>query len=165
MTVNAAQGWRSFRPPPLTDFADSKAFQSPNGVPNLATTDDIEVHARQRRILGTALSDRAVREQEYIIKQYTDLLIEKLHEQIGQGKCGATSLDISRWYMYTTFDITGDLQFGESFHALETSAEHPWVAAILNGLKFGMVSKFSEHVFHLSVAGWDHDSVGAKTCS
>lgn len=114
-------------------------------MPILLTTDDIEVHARQRRILGNALSDRVVREQEYILKQYTDLLLGKLHEQIEKGTSGLVTVDISRWYMYTTFDTIGDLQFGESFHALEASAEHPWVAAILNSLKSGMLLTIFHH--------------------
>lgn len=46
-----------------------------NGVPSVATTDNIEDHARQRRIIGNALSERALREQEYILKIYTDLLV------------------------------------------------------------------------------------------
>ncbi|CAF9926985.1 MAG: hypothetical protein HETSPECPRED_006476 [Heterodermia speciosa] len=116
-----------------------------NGVPNLGTTDDFDVHARQRKILGNALSDRALREQEYILKRYTDLLIEKFREQITNQKGKPATVDVCRWYNYTTFDTVGDLQFGDSFNALSTSEEHPWVSAIFHGLKFGMLLTVFHH--------------------
>ena len=99
-----------------------------------------------RRIVGIALSDRALYEQEYILKQYTDLLVGKLHEKIKNENEGLVSLDIGRYYNYTTFDTIGDLQFGESFHALESSAEHPWVSAIFNGARFGMLLTIFHHL-------------------
>ena len=75
--------------------ADAERLQVINGVPNLGTTDDLDVHARQRRILGIALSDRALREQEDILKQYTNLLIEKLENQLTNEEKSAT-VEISR---------------------------------------------------------------------
>jgi cytochrome P450 len=35
-----------------------------------------------------------------------------------------------QWYNWLTFDIIGDLAFGESFGAVEHSRGHPWVATI-----------------------------------
>lgn len=128
------------------DYADIKAEKSTYRVRPLVTTDNLDDHARQRRIVGTALSDRALYEQEYILKQYTDLLVEKLHEKIKNENEGFVNLDIGRYYNYTTFDTIGDLQFGESFHALESSAEHPWVSALFNGLKFGMLLTIFHHL-------------------
>lgn len=117
-----------------------------NGVPNMATTNNIDDHARQRRIMGKALSDRALREQEYILKRYTDLLVQRLHEQVKEGKDGmAATTDIGKWFTYTTFDTIGDLELGESFHSLDNKEEHPWVSAIFNGLKFGMILTAFHH--------------------
>ena len=95
--------------------------------------------------MGNALSDRALREQEYILKRYTDLLVQVLREQISNQKDKLTTVNIATWYDYTTFDTIGDLQFGESFHALETSEEHPWVSAIFHGLKFGTLLTVFHH--------------------
>ena len=115
-------------------------------MPNVGTTDNFDDHARQRRIIGHALSDRALREQEYILKNYTDLLIHRLHEQVKESKGGTTATtDIGRWYTYTTFDTIGDLEFGESFHSLDNREEHPWVSAIFDGLKFGMILTIFHH--------------------
>ncbi|KAL8921895.1 MAG: hypothetical protein Q9208_005499 [Pyrenodesmia sp. 3 TL-2023] len=120
-------------------------FQSYNGVPVLATQTVTEEHTRQRRILSPAFSERAVRQQEGILKQYTDLLVKKLDEQILSQEKPAVTLDISRWYNYTTFDTIGDLMFNDPFHSLEDSADHPWVAAIFAGLKFGVLTTAFHH--------------------
>lgn len=40
-------------------------------------------------------------------------------------------------YNYTTFDIIGDLAFGEAFGCLEQSQYHPWVAMIFQSIKVG----------------------------
>ena len=95
--------------------------------------------------MGNALSDRALREQEYILKRYTDLLVTLLGEQITNRKGQPTTVDMCDWYTYTTFDTIGDLQFGDSFHALETSEQHQWVSAIFHGLKFGTLLTVLHH--------------------
>jgi cytochrome P450 len=44
-------------------------------------------------------------------------------------------LDIAPWFHYTTFDIFGDLGFGESFDCLQHSRYHPWIALLFNSVK------------------------------
>jgi hypothetical protein len=34
-----------------------------------------------------------------------------------------------------TFDITGELTFGESFDAVKTGTTHPWVSAIVDNVR------------------------------
>lgn len=41
-------------------------------------------------------------------------------------------------YNYTTFDVIGDLAFGEPFGCLETGEYHPWVAMIFDSIKLGV---------------------------
>ena len=107
-----------------------------NGTKALATETDTEVHTRQRRILSHAFSDRALRQQEDILKHYTDLLINKLHAQVKSSGTPSAVVDITRWYNFTTFDTIGDLLFNDPFHSLENSDDHPWVAAVFNGVKY-----------------------------
>ena len=90
-------------------------------------------HSRIRHLLSHAFSESALREQEPLITSYVDLLIVKLREQIeasAQGK-----VDIVRWFNFATFDIVGDLVFGESFQALEKGQYHVWVANIFKIIK------------------------------
>lgn len=122
------------------------AIKLANSVPNLAQTENLDDHARQRRIIGNAFSDRALREQECILNTYTNLLVEKLGAKITASKDqGYAMTNIHQWYAYTTFDTLGDLQFGESFHSLENDQEHPWISAIAHGLKFGVMLTAFHH--------------------
>jgi len=86
-------------------------------------------------------SDKALREQEPLIKQYVDLLISRLHENAKNG-----AQDMVSWYYFVTFDIIGDLTLGESFGCLEESALHPWVSILFGYLKIsaylGAVTNF-----------------------
>ncbi len=98
-----------------------------------------ENHARQRRIVSHAFSDRALREQEYILKKYTDLLINRLHDQVTSTKEHSREVNICNWIQFATFDIVSDLCFGQSFRSLESMEHHIWVKQIFKGIKFGML--------------------------
>lgn len=45
------------------------------------------------------------------------------------------------WFMFTTFDIMGDLCFAESFNALASGQYHPWMTIILNAAKNGSYTR------------------------
>ncbi|KAJ5971210.1 uncharacterized protein N7479_001128 [Penicillium vulpinum] len=103
-----------------------------NGVDHLVCAIDNATHARQRRLLSHAFSDKALRDQEGLVIGYVDILITKLQSQVWQGK---PIVDIKNWMNFTTFDITGDLMFGESFDCLKDSQLHPWIKLIFNSMK------------------------------
>lgn len=104
--------------------------RSVNGVLPIIVA-HVDDHTRQRKIVSPAFSDRALREQEYILHDYTDLLISRLHERVG------SAIDICEWCQFTTFDIMGDLCFGDSFNCLEGAKYHPWMKNLFGSLKFG----------------------------
>lgn len=87
-------------------------------------------HSRHRRLLSHAFSDKGIREQNPLIRQYVDLLIQRLHEHAGQQ-----AQNMVDWYTWTTFDIIGDLAFGEPFNCLRDVATHPWIASIFGNVK------------------------------
>jgi averantin hydroxylase len=87
-------------------------------------------HSRLRRLLSHAFSDKGIREQSQLIRQHINLLIQRLHEHAGEQ-----SQDMVEWYTWTTFDVIGDLAFGESFNCLRDAATHPWIAATFGNLK------------------------------
>jgi hypothetical protein len=82
--------------------------------------------------MNHAFSEQALRSQESIITGYIDLMISKLHEK-AQSQ---SAVDMMRWMNATTFDVTGDLAFGEPFGALEADANHSWVENTFHGLKW-----------------------------
>ncbi|RYN87356.1 Isotrichodermin C-15 hydroxylase [Alternaria tenuissima] len=94
---------------------------------------DRESHRRQRRLLAHAFSDAAIKEQEALIKQYVDKLFVQLRKEAAKKE----PIDMLQWYNFTTFDIIGDLVFGEPFHCLENSNYHPWIAMIFAGIRAG----------------------------
>ncbi|KAJ5964510.1 uncharacterized protein N7479_004386 [Penicillium vulpinum] len=119
-------------------------FYLPNaeGVPEIILSNDAD-HSRFRRLLSHAFSDSSLRGQEPIIKGYVDLLIQRLHENINSG---IKALDMVAWYNFTTFDVIGDLAFGESFDCLRNSDYHQWVAIIFGSLRFGAYTNVARHL-------------------
>ncbi|KAE8379705.1 cytochrome P450 [Aspergillus bertholletiae] len=93
-----------------------------------------EEHRRLRRHFAHGFSDREIREQEPIIQGYINLLLQRLHEI-----CREETIVISDWYNYVTFDIIGDLVFGEPFGCLKGSSYDKWIQTILTAGRAGIV--------------------------
>lgn len=79
-------------------------------IPTHILNSNREEHAALRRALSHGFSEKRIREQQPIIKQYLDLFIQRLKEKSDNG---AAPLDMVAWYNYTLFDVIGDLAFGE----------------------------------------------------
>jgi hypothetical protein len=52
---------------------------------------------------------------------------------------GTTPIILSEWYNFTTFDIIGDLAFGEPFGYLETSHGRTWFKTMFDATRFSAV--------------------------
>jgi cytochrome P450 len=123
---------------------DRSHYISPaNGVDHLLSAIDDATYTRQKRLLSHAFSDKALRDQEGLIRGYVDTLIKKLRLRV---KHGESLIDIKAWLNFTTFDITGDLMFGESFDCLKDSQLHPWIQLIFGSIKalamYGIINQF-----------------------
>ncbi|KAF9873229.1 hypothetical protein CkaCkLH20_09392 [Colletotrichum karsti] len=129
LSFNGPDAWQSI-------MGHRKSGEAENGkaafyaVPPLITGLNRTNHSRVRRLMSHGFSSAALREQESMIQGYIDLLIQRLHENSNQG-----ALDICAWFNYATFDIIGDLTFGEPFGCLQQSAMHPWVQLIFANVK------------------------------
>lgn len=93
---------------------------------------DFHEHQLVRRALTQGFSDASLRGQEPVLKKYVDLLLRRLHQRCEGGK---VALDLERWYNWTTFDVIGDLVWGQAFGCLEKEDYHPWIAFILGTLR------------------------------
>ena len=100
-----------------------------NGEPEVFTAPDQD-HTRLRRVLAPAFSKKAIQEQEALVKSHVDLLINQLRKRAETHG----NADLSTWLNWTTFDIIGDLAFGESFGCLEAAEYHPWVALVFRSV-------------------------------
>jgi cytochrome P450 len=134
LAFNSPQAFRDIygSPAATRTFLKDRTHYLPatNGADHLISAADNAVHARHRRLLSHAFSDRALREQEGLVTEYVDKLMAKL-----SGSSSSQAVDIKSWLDYTFFDLTGELIFGESFQCLDSSELHPWIALVFNSVK------------------------------
>ncbi|KAL1890958.1 hypothetical protein Sste5346_007955 [Sporothrix stenoceras] len=111
-------------------------------VPGVSTISmaDRENHARQRKALSYGFSKKALWEQESLIQHFIDLLMVRLH---GFAEKPNEGFDIVKWYNFMTFDVIGDLSFGESFGCLERGDFHFWIHLIFDAVKAGAIEQAS----------------------
>lgn len=98
--------------------------RTPNGIMPI-TGADKDTHARYRRLLSHAFSERGLREQEPRIQEYADLLVQRLGEKAEANE----TTNIIDWYIMTEFDLIGDLAWGDNFECLKTGHKHEWITA------------------------------------
>ncbi|KAH7007774.1 cytochrome P450 ClCP1 [Ilyonectria destructans] len=102
----------------------------PNGVPSLFSSKN-HYHPRLRRPLAHAFSEKALRDQDSLIRVYIDALIKGLKDKASKGEV----VDVCAWLNWTTFDIMGELSFGEPFDCLKNQEFHPWVKVIFDTVR------------------------------
>ncbi|KAF7533672.1 hypothetical protein G7054_g6888 [Neopestalotiopsis clavispora] len=112
------------------------------GATTLTMADDAN-HSRQRRTLAHAFSQKALLEQESIIRGYVDLLVEKLTPFANNGQ----QVNMCDWFNFTTFDIIGDMAFGRPFGCLREGVFHSWVSLITQTIKAGAFEQATRRMF------------------
>lgn len=124
-------GFRSGKPQNPKDLMLLPAFHEGQAV-DLVRNNEAD-HTRVRRLLSHAFSTKALEEQQPLITSYVDLLVRGLKEKAVQPQ------DMVVWFNWTTFDIIGDLTFGESFHCLQNQRLHPWIETTNEGIRISVV--------------------------
>ena len=124
LSFNSAQSWKDiygFRPGHETfvksNFYDGGSFAG-RGVHSIVSERDVEAHGQMRKYLSHAFSDRSLSEQEELVAASVVKFVDLAGER-GRRKGG---WDIAKAYEMMTFDIIGDLAFGETFNGLEDGA-------------------------------------------
>ncbi|KAF4778885.1 cytochrome P450 ClCP1 [Colletotrichum scovillei] len=140
--VNAWKDIMGHRSAGSPSFEKALKFYRPTAEQpiNIVNTNGAE-HAMLRRQLSHGFSERSLRDQQPLIMKYVDLMIQRLHENCS----GEEPVDLMAWYNFTTFDIIGDLAFGEPFGCLEKSEYHPWVKAIFLSARLGVFAQTAGH--------------------
>ncbi|KAK1851623.1 benzoate 4-monooxygenase cytochrome p450, partial [Colletotrichum chrysophilum] len=77
---------------------------------------DPQKHAVMRKILSPSFSQRVLVEQEDIISEIVDRFVTKMGEKGGSGTKG---LNMTKCYNMNSFEILGEMAFGESFRNLD----------------------------------------------
>ena len=76
------------------------------------------MHDRRRKVWDKAFNIKSLRGYESRVLGYADKLVEQLSQRAGE------SLDVSKWFIYYTFDVMGEMAFGRSFNALSSGESH-----------------------------------------
>lgn len=97
-----------------------------NGYTGILDADRMD-HRRIRRLLSHAFSENTLRQQEHRVQHQVNLFIQGLSQNCVKGP-----VDMTQWIQWTTFDIMGDLAFGESFNSLQVMRTHPWQQFLLD---------------------------------
>lgn len=114
-------------------FKPKQFYGTPlNGIHGLISSDDAG-HSRQRKIVSNSFSDKALKDQEPLLKKWATLMQKKLFDRAD----GKTPHDLVKWYNCTTFDVMGDLTFSEDLQMLEGGEYSPWVKTIFQSIKVG----------------------------
>ncbi|KAI1414401.1 monooxygenase [Hypoxylon sp. FL1857] len=97
-------------------------FESKKG--SVVATRDPDDHRRRRRAWDKGVSTKALNAYAPRIKALVDTFISQLYQKRG-GPVDATA-----WTNYLTFDIMGEVGFGEDFGCVTTGNEHPAIKSI-----------------------------------
>ncbi|KAK0614969.1 cytochrome P450 [Bombardia bombarda] len=137
VTFAQPEAWDDiFRPPQGQFLKDPIWWRRGPGMPmSLISAIDPDEHARIRRALAPGFTPRALKGQEPFIQRYVSLLADRLRETVLAQPSSRAEMDIGPWFNFTTFDIFGDLGFGEPFDCLQNSRFHPWIALLFNSVK------------------------------
>ena len=89
-------------------------FTLPN-VENIFNTTNVDIHRRFRRLLSSPISESGLKLMYPQIASKVHHAIQLMSEEMETRRC----TDISKWWIFMTTDIIGELTFGESFRMLE----------------------------------------------
>ncbi|KAH8705846.1 cytochrome P450 CYP3/CYP5/CYP6/CYP9 [Talaromyces proteolyticus] len=148
LSYSSSQAWKEihgYRTSLQGSFDKDSAFflTNPKGVRHIVAANGAE-HRRLRRLLAPAFSDKALQAQEPIIQSYVDHLIQQLRIQPDTRE---GIVNIVKWFNFTTFDIIGDLSFGEPFGLLNSGEWHRYVTTIFGSVKVFTYLRFILEVF------------------
>lgn len=105
------------------------AYDATDPLRSLHSFRDRQSHDNRRRVWSAAFGDSALRGYEKRIRKYRDELISAFAETKGKP------INVTQWFNNYSFDIVGDLAFGQSFDMLENNSNHWAVQLLAEGFK------------------------------
>ncbi|KAI8302091.1 Cytochrome P450 monooxygenase alt3 [Colletotrichum sp. SAR11_240] len=154
LSYTSSTAWKKIygqRTPEFPKCFDGRGIAGPS-VTNPAVrnggivTADQEPHARLRKAVLPAFSERALREQEEILQLYANKLVDRLRSS---SKTGAPQ-DLVKWFSLAAFDIISDLAFGQAAGCLD-DASQPWLQVI--GTRAQGIVRY-QFAIHYGLEGW-----------
>jgi hypothetical protein len=122
LSINDARAWK--------DIFNRRDMQRPPqwGARPPGSASD---HARFRKALNPAFSEKATRQYQPVVRTYLDKLVARLDEAIVKG--GTTAVvDMVEWLNFTTLDIIGELTWSRGYDCLESGTGHTFMGVLLH---------------------------------
>ncbi|KAL0929777.1 cytochrome p450 [Colletotrichum truncatum] len=146
LAYNNVTAWKDIMGHRGRGAAEFKKYQhfynSSKAMPTTIVSSNGREHADLRRTMSHGFSESSLRNQEPLVMKYIDGLVQKLHEM---SRSDTKAIDLMAWYNFTTFDIIGDLAFGEPFGCIRDSDYHPWIRGIFASVRLGTVVQTANH--------------------
>ena len=89
-----------------------------------------------RKYLSSAFSLQSLVDQESIVQTIIDQFMTRVSEFAKTKQVW----DAVQWFNMLTFDIIGDLAFGDTFHGIESGILHPWISRITGAMTQGALA-------------------------
>lgn len=141
LSFNSSQSWKDiygFRPGHKTfvksEFYSGGSFAS-KGVESIVSERGVDEHAHMRRYLSSAFSEKSVVEQEVLVSETVDQFIE------AAGRRGSKpgGYDLAKALEMMTFDIIGELAFGETFGGVDSGKSHKFLSGAITDIYFANI--------------------------
>ncbi|KAL4939655.1 hypothetical protein BDV06DRAFT_214127 [Aspergillus oleicola] len=87
---------------------------------------DKKTHAKRRKAWDMGFSSKTLRNYEDRVSKYTNQLVAAVERAVTVG----TSIDMSKWSNYYSFDVMGDMAFGKSFGMLLNGQDTYFLTAL-----------------------------------
>ncbi|ROW06900.1 hypothetical protein VMCG_04172 [Cytospora schulzeri] len=126
--------------------ADFYLLFSPPGHPSVFNDTDKEAHAKKRKVLSYAFSDKAMRNMEEYMLQHVRTFCAK----IGTSK----AVNVATWTEYLSFDIMGELAFGQTLGMLIGSSNRYVLDLIVNSAHYCQMSGLGRTFHNLGLGLW-----------
>ncbi|KAK1842688.1 benzoate 4-monooxygenase cytochrome p450 [Colletotrichum chrysophilum] len=126
ITFTTSEAWKTIYGHKHGQFPKYNSSEQLEPQSNILFADDAN-HARIRRGVSHAFSPKALAEQEPLIYEYVDKLVWRLSD-VAESRMPT---EMGRWFHIASFDIVGDLTFGESLGGLDNNELHYVVTHVL----------------------------------
>ncbi|KAL6854541.1 cytochrome P450 [Trichoderma novae-zelandiae] len=134
---------------------------------SLVNTRDVVMHKQRKKVWERALGSRALEVYEPRVRAKTELLLSKIDAAEGNP------IDVTKYFMYFSFDVMADVGFSKDFHMLESTSYHPAIKGVHKTMSFiGVLSTVPWLIYMIgSIPGlttfnrfsmWCHDEVSEK---
>lgn len=103
------------------------------GESKIKNTPTDDYHAKAWRIFAGAVSDRALKFQEPLLRRHVDKMVYNIHELI--SKEPLADVVMVQMYNFLAFDVMSDLGFGYATGMLDNDESNPWLNIVYEYVK------------------------------